>query len=93
MPTFNQIMRKPRRVARAKTKSPAMTFGFNTLKNQGYHLEHNFGLGEEYLSLTFFSLMMLAFLCVQTHKKAYVVPTVMWRSSSKFPLSHDTGGG
>ena len=34
MPTFNQIMRKPRRVARAKTKSPAMTFGFNTLKNR-----------------------------------------------------------
>lgn len=38
---------------------------FNTLKNQGYHLEHNFGLGENYLSLTFFSLMMLAFLVDQ----------------------------
>jgi hypothetical protein len=38
---------------------------FNTLKNQGYHLEHNFGLGEKYLSLTFFSLMMLAFLADQ----------------------------
>ena len=38
---------------------------FNTLKNQGYHLEHNFGLGEKYLSLTFFSLMMLAFLVDQ----------------------------
>ncbi len=34
MPTFNQIMRKPRSTARAKTKSPAMTFGFNTLKNR-----------------------------------------------------------
>ena len=38
---------------------------FNTLKNQGYHLEHNYGLGEKYLSLTFFSLMMLAFLVDQ----------------------------
>ena len=38
---------------------------FNTLKNQGYHLEHNFGLGEKYLSPTFFSLMMLAFLADQ----------------------------
>jgi hypothetical protein len=38
---------------------------FNTLKNQGYHLEHNFGLGEKYLSLSFFSLMMLAFLADQ----------------------------
>lgn len=38
---------------------------FNTLKNQGYHIEHNFGLGEQYLSLTFFSLMMLAFLADQ----------------------------
>ena len=34
MPTFNQIMRKPRSVARAKTKSPALAFGFNTKKNR-----------------------------------------------------------
>lgn len=42
---------------------------FNTLKNQGYHLEHNFGLGEKYLSLTFFSLMMLAFLVDQLQER------------------------
>jgi hypothetical protein len=42
---------------------------FNTLKNQGYHLEHNFGLGEQYLSLTFFSLMMLAFLADQLQER------------------------
>jgi small subunit ribosomal protein S12 len=34
MPTFNQILRRPRRIARAKTKSPALAFGFNTLKNR-----------------------------------------------------------
>lgn len=38
---------------------------FNTLKNQGYNLEHNYGLGEKYLSMTFFSLMMLSFLVDQ----------------------------
>ena len=34
MPTFNQIMRRPRRTARAKTKSPALAAAFNTLKNR-----------------------------------------------------------
>ena len=34
---------------------------FNTLKNQGYHIEHNFGHGEQNLSLTFFMLNLLAF--------------------------------
>jgi small subunit ribosomal protein S12 len=34
MPTFNQIMRKPRSLTRAKTKSPALAFGFNTKKNR-----------------------------------------------------------
>lgn len=35
--------------------------GFNTLKNQGYHLEHNFGHGDKYLSEAFFILNLLAF--------------------------------
>jgi len=34
---------------------------FNTLKNQGYHLEHNFGHGKKYLSMNFFLLNILAF--------------------------------
>jgi len=34
MPTFNQILKHPRKVAKAKTKSPAFTFGFNALKNK-----------------------------------------------------------
>jgi len=34
MPTFNQLMKKPRRKAKAKTKSPALSYGFNTLKNK-----------------------------------------------------------
>jgi hypothetical protein len=34
---------------------------FNTLKNQGYHIEHNFGHGQQYLSNNFFILNVLAF--------------------------------
>ena len=34
---------------------------FNTLKNQGYHFEHNYGHGEQHLSVVFAMLMMLAF--------------------------------
>jgi hypothetical protein len=34
---------------------------FNTLKNQGYHIEHNFGHGQQYLSMIFFVLNLLAF--------------------------------
>jgi hypothetical protein len=41
---------------------------FNTLKNQGYHFEHNFGHGEQHLSVVFAMLMMLAFLVDQTQE-------------------------
>ena len=41
---------------------------FNTLKNQGYNLEHNYGLGEKHLSAIFVYLMMLAFLVDQVQQ-------------------------
>jgi len=34
VPTFRQLLKNPRKSARAKTKSPAFTFGFNTQKNK-----------------------------------------------------------
>ena len=34
----------------------------NTLKNRGYHLEHNFGHGQQYLSALLVTLNLLAFL-------------------------------
>ena len=34
---------------------------FNTLKNQGYHIEHNYGHGEKNLCFNFFLLTLLAF--------------------------------
>ncbi len=38
---------------------------FNTLKNQGYHLEHNYGHGKQYLSYNMYLLTLLAFYCHQ----------------------------
>lgn len=43
---------------------------FNTLKNQGYHFEHNFGHGHKNLSVIFAVLMMLAFLIDQIQQRA-----------------------
>lgn len=34
MPTFRQLLKKPRKKSKAKTKSPALAYGFNTLKNR-----------------------------------------------------------
>ena len=42
---------------------------FNTLKNQGYCFEHNFGHGEKYLATVFAHLMMLAFLIDQIQQR------------------------
>jgi hypothetical protein len=41
---------------------------FNTLKNQGYNLEHNYGHGEQNLSVVLAFLMMLAFLVDQVQQ-------------------------
>lgn len=51
------------RAGRARWKIENETF--NTLKNQGYHFEHNFGHGRQHLSSVFASLMLLAFLIDQ----------------------------
>lgn len=41
---------------------------FNTLKNQGYNLEHSFGHGKDNLATNFAFLMMLAFLVDQVQE-------------------------
>ncbi len=41
---------------------------FNTLKNQGYFLEHNYGHGKQHLATNLALLMMLAFLIDQTQE-------------------------
>lgn len=41
---------------------------FNTLKNLGYHFEHNYGHGKQYLSTLIGTLMLLAFLLDQVQE-------------------------
>ena len=51
---------------------------FNTLKNQGYHFGHNYGLGKKNLSLVFVMLMMLAFLVDQTQQLSCPLFKAAW---------------
>lgn len=51
---------------------------FNTLKNQGYNLEHNYGLGKEHLSAVFAHLMMLAFLVDQVQQMCCPLFQAAW---------------
>jgi len=52
---------------------------FNTLKNQGYNFEHNYGHGEKNLSVVFAMLMMLAFLVDQTQQLCCTLFQAVWR--------------
>jgi hypothetical protein len=51
---------------------------FNTLKNQGYHFEHNYGHGTQNLSVVFAMLMMLAFLVDQTQQLCCALFRAVW---------------
>jgi len=52
---------------------------FNTLKNQGYQFEHNYGHGEKHLSVVFALLMMLAFLVDQVLQCACQLFRAVWQ--------------
>src|SRR5271157_3076772 len=51
---------------------------FNTLKNQGYHLEHSYGHGEQNLSVVLALLMMLAFLVDQVQQACCSLFQAAW---------------
>jgi len=51
---------------------------FNTLKNQGYHFEHNYGHGTKNLSVVFAMVMMLAFLVDQTQQLCCALFQAVW---------------
>jgi hypothetical protein len=51
---------------------------FNTLKNQGYNFEHNYGHGEQNLSVVFAMLMMLAFLVDQAQQLCCALFQAVW---------------
>lgn len=52
---------------------------FNTLKNQGYHFEHNFGHGYQHLNTVLTSLMFLAFLVDQVQQLCCARFQKAWR--------------
>lgn len=54
---------------------------FNTLKNQGYNLGHNYGLGKKHLSTVFVTLMMLAFLVDQAQQLGCWLFQEAWRKA------------
>ena len=60
------IVEKIMRGGRARWKIEIETF--NTLKNQGYHFEHNYGHGKKNLSVVLAMVMMLTFLVDQTQQ-------------------------
>ncbi len=57
----------PMRAGRARWRIENETF--NTLKNQGYGFEHNYGHGDNHLATVFAHLMMLAFLIDQAQRR------------------------
>jgi hypothetical protein len=52
---------------------------FNTLKNQGYEFEHNYGHGKQNLSVVFAMLMMLAFLVDQVQQLTSPLFRATWK--------------
>lgn len=60
---------------------------FNTLKNQGYNFEHNFGHGKKNLCTVFSYLMLLAFLIDQVQQlSCKVFNTALIKAKSKIRL-------
>ena len=52
---------------------------FNTLKNQGYHFEHNYGHGQQHLATVLALLMLLAFLVDQIQQHCCQLFRPLWR--------------
>ncbi len=70
--TVYQIMRGGRARWRIENET------CNTLKNQGYHFEHNFGHGSQHLSVVFALLMMLAFFVDQVQQLCCPLFQAVW---------------
>ncbi len=67
LPLTKKTVEKVMRAGRARWKIENETF--NTLKNQGYNFEHNYGHGEQWLATVLAMLMMLAFLVDQVQER------------------------
>ncbi len=67
------------RGARTRWKIEKETF--NTLKNQGYYYERNFGHGEKHVSVVLALVMMLAFLVDQTQQWCCALFRAAWEKA------------
>ncbi len=67
LPIDDQTIEEMVKVARSRWKIENETF--NTLKNQGYHLERSYGHGTKYLATNLMLLTFLAFLTDQIVQK------------------------
>ena len=45
VPTINQLIKKKRRTTKKKTKAPALSYGFNTIKNKSFDYPSSFKRG------------------------------------------------
>jgi len=79
MPIDNDNLMTLMRGARARWKIENETF--NTLKNQGYHFEHNFGHGHRHLATVLMHLMMLAFLIDQIQQRCCRLFQAAWTAA------------
>jgi hypothetical protein len=78
LPLTEETVYDVMRGGRARWKIENETF--NTLKTQGYRLEHNYGHGAKHLSTVLAVLMMLAFLVDQCQQIGCPVFRVAWKS-------------
>ena len=67
LPVTRKTVEQVMTAGRARWKIENETF--NPLKNQGYHFEHNYGHGEQWLATVLAMLMMLAFLIDQIQER------------------------
>ena len=67
------------RGGRARWKAENETF--STLKNQGYHFEHNYGLGKKNLSMVSVMLRFLAFLADQIQRMSCPLFHAAWKKA------------
>jgi len=72
-----RTVEKVMRAGRSRWKIENETF--NTLKNQGYHFEHNYGHGFQHLATVLALLMLLAFLVDQIQQRYCELFRQLWR--------------
>ncbi|MCA1601368.1 MAG: transposase [Acidobacteria bacterium] len=72
-----RTVEKVMRGGRARWKIENETF--NTLKNQGYHFEHNYGHGEQHLATVLALLMLMAFLIDQIQQRCCALFRQLWK--------------